>query len=209
MITLSAAIAPATLTFASDSTSTNSSATSQKSDSVITSEANDNVDLNLDTAINEALEAPHQIPEGFTEQDIAKIAEDLEFYFTKAGTIDESGTYKVTNPELIFERGEAGDAEAFKLYVALFGDRSDNELINYAACVVVGTTPIFGSISMVADMIRDEATGKFMKILKTGSSWAIATAIAKLVSKFAGFVGSNMTVAGLIVGLVASLVSCA
>ncbi|EHI69120.1 hypothetical protein ACVRY7_01990 [Streptococcus ictaluri] len=52
----------------------------------------------------------------YSDNEIKAVAEELKFYFSEAGYLDDDGVYHVTNPELIKQKADSGSDEVQDLY---------------------------------------------------------------------------------------------
>lgn len=54
------------------------------------------------------------------DQSLETISNELEFYFSKVGHLDENNNYVITNPELLKERVNSGDKSAKKYILHIY-----------------------------------------------------------------------------------------
>lgn len=139
-----------------------------------------------------------------TNLDIFSLANELSFYFEKAGTIQEDGSYVVTNIELIQRRAENGDVYANKFLEQYMSSKNGyRSMGSYAKCVLIGISPVGYLNDVIAAL--EAFTGKgFGEAIKSLGSWKTAQIIAKTLGK----VGLDASVAGIAAQLAISLATC-
>ena len=172
---------------------------------------------NWKSSLAEAQQNPNNIPAGYTQQEIQSLADQITFLFQKVGTIDNNGNYVLTNPDLLRQRGEAGDENAMRLYLAMVSEtRSTKSVLKYAACVFVNATPGISDAAAIYQIFASIASHDIIKVLETGSSYAIAVAIGKLAGKVvtklismgANMAAKDFTSVGFAYSLVSAMIGC-
>lgn len=193
---------------------------SKESNKVINTETNDNVSNNdfsslptFNEVYEETLENP-TLPSGISESDVQLAYDTIQFYFNQIGTFDENGQYVLKDIEALRNRALDGDEGAQSIYLQITGENalartSTSDAANYVVCVAINTIPIVSDIATFTSAVKSLVSGKFIQLLKTGSNYAIATAIVKMLEKLAKFIGYNTSIPGLLVNFVTSMISCA
>ncbi|HII4440539.1 hypothetical protein P5F04_08255 [Clostridium perfringens] len=135
------------------------------------------------------------------DQSLETISNELEFYFSKVGHLDENNNYVITNPELLKERANSGDKGAKKLYTAYIQKQYNYTGIRPRSYFEFGKCILYSYLGPIYELMD----GKFAQALGAqvaSDSWRAAGTILKMAlseaSKIAGkTVGGAFAVAEL------------
>lgn len=157
--------------------------------SVYATENLDNDATSLELSLDEQLQAE-------------QLAKDLEFYFEKIGTVQENGTYVITNIALLEERVNQGDTYAKNLYNAYLVPTT-RSAGSYAKCVLVSVSPVsyLNDVMAALEAFTGKGVGEALKSLG-------AMGAAKIIVKTLTKLGMHASVAGIAAQLATALVTC-
>ncbi|MGK9326705.1 hypothetical protein [Aerococcus urinaeequi] len=133
-----------------------------------------------------------------------ELSEELEFYFSKVGYLDENNNYHVTNPELLEEKAKTDESAAllYEQYNTSTEVATTRSAGSFVKCI------IGDQFSWAIDMINGNTLNSIANLLKTGAWEAASNILSTALKQVSAAAGKSVSVAFSAASLALSAYSC-
>jgi len=133
-----------------------------------------------------------------------ELSEELEFYFSEVGYLDENNTYHVTNPELLVEEAKTNESASllYKQYSASTEVVTTRSAGSFVKCI------IGDQFSWAIDMINGNTLNSIANLLKDGAWDAAAGILSTALRQVSVAAGRSVNIAFSAASLALSAYSC-